>query len=303
MKIKTVEKYLWLWQSAGMARCPATTPRASQCSTGLPTCVQSAFRTGVFACVALLMIPSALATVQFDALRRDTFILSGDTVQEWRAVKSGAALTPLHGSSNGWETAVRLAPYGEKAAVSFTDSNGNAVPSPMTFGEDDDTPVSTVFAVIKCTTPAQLSTLIDAPTVDIRLTAKPTVLPSFKFSEEQLGYTATYRVNGTATASLTPSSSYQLVEVLFSSPLELSDIFVGGSVAVPSWKRNWRGEIAELLFLPSPPSPQERNAVHHYVSRKWGVAVPYTPNYASPALLSALGVSTGDIFSTVIIVR
>jgi len=265
------------------------------------------FRAGVIACATLFTAHAQVA--QFDASRADAFTLSGNTVQEWRSVKLGAALTPFHGSSNGWETASRLAPYGEKPTVSFTNGSGNAVPSPMAFGEAGRLggdafalPVATIFAVVKCETPAQFSTLIDAP-VDVRLTAQPTVPPSFKFSEEQLGHTATYFINGAETADFAPSSAYQLVEVTFGNPLELSDIFIGGSVPSPSWKRNWRGEIAELLFLPISPSPEERNAIHDYVSHKWDVAVPYAPDSASPALLASLGISAGNLYNSVILVR
>jgi len=261
----------------------------------------------IFTLAVMATLAATAQVAQFDASRNASFTLTGNAVQEWRSVRLGAALTPFHGSSNGWETAVRLAPHGEKSIVSFNGS-GNAVPSPMAFGEAGRLggdafalPVTTIFAVVKCATPVQFSTIIDAP-VDIRLTTQTTVPPSFKLSEEQLGHTVMYYVNGAETANFTPSASYQLVEVLFPSPLEPSDIFIGGAVASPSWRRGW-GEIAELLFFPTPPSPQERNAVHDYVSRKWGVAVPYAPDSASPALLASLGISAGNLYNSVIIAR
>ena len=240
------------------------------------------------------------AVTQFDASRHATFTLSaGNTVQEWRSVRTGATLIPLHGASNGWDSAV--VSHGARLAVSFI-ANGSAIPSPLSFGENNDTPVSTVFAVVKCAAPARLSTLLDTP-VDVRTTAKPSLLPSWAFPTEQLGNTVEYRINGAATSDFTPSSAYQLVEARFPSPLELSDIFIGGSIPSPLWKRNWRGEIAELLFFPMTPSPEQRNALHHYLSRKWGVPAPYSHSHASPALLASLGISTGDIFNTAIIVR
>jgi len=178
----------------------------------------------------------------------------------------------------------------------------------MTFGEAGRLggdavalPVATIFAVVKCETPAQFSTLFDF-LVDVRLTATVAVPPSFKFSEEQLGHTATYFINGAETADFAPSSAYQLVEVTFGNPLELSDIFIGGSVPSPSWKRNWRGEIAELLFFPTPPSPEERNSVRHYAAVKWGAAVPYAHDFDIASRLRGLGIAT-EIFSTRIIVR
>jgi len=263
--------------------------------------VLDTFRTGALACAAISITLAAPAQVaQFDASRADRLTLSGSAVLEWRSVKSGISLTPLHGPSNGWASASRLAPYGTKSTVSFA-GNGGTVPSPMTFGEGDDTPVSAVFAVVKCTAPAQFSTLMDAP-VDVRLAAQPAVPPSFKFSEEQLGHTATYHINGTESAGFAPSASYQLVEVTFGNPPELSEIFVGGSIPSPLWKRNWRGEIAELLFFPSPPTPEERNAARHYASVKWGVAVPYVHDFDIASRLRGLGIST-ELFSTRIIVR
>ena len=277
----------------------------SQRSTGLQACVLNILCTGALACATLFTSTAPAAVAQFDASRNASFTLSGNTVQEWRPVRTGPPLTPLHGASNGWDTVTRLSPYGEKPAVSFT-GDGNATPSPLTFMEGERPrepfPVSTVFAVIKCETPVNFSTLIDAP-VDIRLTTQIAIPPPFTFSEEQLGYTVTYRINGTETANFTPSASYQLIEVSFGNPPELSEIFIGGSIPAPHWKRNWRGEIAELLFFPSPPSPEQRNAVHHYLSLKWGVNVPYTINHTSPALLASLGIATGGAFNTLILIR
>jgi len=238
--------------------------------------------------------------IQFDASRPAAFSLSGNAVQEWRAVRPGTALAPFHAPGNGWAAVTRLAPYGTKATVSFN-GGGNATPSPLAFGENAAATISAVFAVVKCETPAPLSTLMDAP-VDVRTAAKPAIPPSWAFPEEQLGNAVSYRVNGVQTADFAPSASFQLIEIHFPAPPELRELFIGGAIPAPHWRRNWRGEVAELLFLPSAPSPQERNAIHHYVSVKWGVGVPYVNDFDIASRLRDLGISA-DVFSTRLIVR
>jgi len=257
-------------------------------------------------CGALILL-SALSlhaqAVQFDASRHDTLALSqNNAVQEWRSVKTGALLIPLHGASNGWGAATLLAPYGVKGTVAFDDANSNAAPSPMAFGGDIDFPVATIFAVIKCDSPFPLSTLIDAP-VDIRLET----MPSWAFQTEQHGNAIQYRVNGVDTPDFSPSSSFQLVEARFITETgnrpSLQGLYLGGSAPSPLWRRNWRGEIAELLLFPFDPSPDERNAVHRYLSVKWGVPAPHWRDDSAPSILRALGIDAGAAFSTAIIVR
>ena len=279
---------------------------------------------------ALMAMSVALAAhagvTQFDASRENTFTLAaGGAVAEWRSVRGGAALTPFHGALNGWGAAMRpvppppwaVPPPERRGRVSFA-GGGASVPSPMMFtdggleGEQggasaslrtpSPAPVSAVFAVVRCEAAASLTTLFDTP-VDVRLKPKETVLPAWAFSEEQNENAAEYRVNGVPTADFKPSPAFQLAEVSFDVPQTLGGIFLGGSVPSPAWKRQWRGEVAEIIIFPSAPSPQERNAVHHYLALKYAIPVAYSGDPATPALLRDIGVATGSIFSTAIIVR
>ncbi|MCL1856557.1 MAG: hypothetical protein FWF84_02805, partial [Kiritimatiellaeota bacterium] len=114
---------------------------------------------------------------------------------------------------------------------------------------------------------------------------------------------AGYVVDGVGTAAFAPSASFQLVAVRFGATVNVGDVYVGGSVPSPAWKRNWRGEAGEILVFPFEPSPEEENALRHYVAVKWGVCVPHVPTTATPHILRAIGVSTDAYFNTLIIVR
>ena len=265
--------------------------------------------------ISALTLPSFGQSIQFDASSPSTLTTNGNAITAWAAVKGGVTLMPIHGASNGWSTATLHSVSG-RSTVSFTSQDGISVPSPLAFhGTETTQSVSAVFAIVRSQTPTPYMTLLDAP-IDIRLeSSMGYAFPfagegvpegrgsGFSFQTEQLGNTATYAVNGKNTSIFLPSEGWQAVEVTFQTPVALDSLFVGGSVPSPTWNRGWDGEIAEIIFLPSDPTPEQRNALRHYARVKWRVAVDCDASHTSDAIVREIGVNPGNAFTTFLFVR
>jgi len=146
-------------------------------------------------------------------------------------------------------------------------------------------------------------TLLDAP-IDIRLEGRATASSPSRFQEEQLGNTATYAINGYGTPKFSSSEKWQAVEITFQTTnVSLNALFVGGAIPTPAWKRNFNGNIAEIIFLGSAPTPEQRNALYHYARAKWHVSVDYDFSPHSAAILRNLGVDPGNVFATFFLIR
>ncbi len=235
--------------------------------------------------------------VQFDASRPATLTLAAcSAVMEWRAVRGGVSLAPVHLPSNGWSLAVALDGLDGRSV----DFSAEGVASPLHASGSAD-PVAYAFAVVRCQAPADLATLLDAPS-PVRFA--PTAWPDDPqlLDTSPLGGSADYAVNGVPTDVFTGADGFQLIEVAWDMPVLLEQIFVGNTPATPAWNRAWPGEIAELIVLPFVPDAEGRNALRFYAARKWGVPVTACGAGAVDTLLG-LGVSPGTLFATLIKVR
>jgi len=249
--------------------------------------------------------------LQFDASSPSTLTLNGTTVTAWTSVKGSTTLVPIHGASNGWSTAT-LQSISGRSSVSFMSQDGVSIPSPFAFhGTETTQSVVYVFAIVRSQVPTFRMTLLDAP-IDIRLESNfPFVgegVPEGRgsglfFQEEQLGNIATYAINGHSTSTFLPSEKWQAVEVTLQTPTSLNALFIGGSIPSPAWKRNFNGNIAELIFLGSAPTLEQRNALYHYARAKWRVPVDYDFSPHSANILRNLGVDPKNVFATFFLVR
>lgn len=237
-------------------------------------------------------------TFQFDAAHGESLTLGpSGVVSEWRARAGAAALTPAQGSSNGWCHAVArtLSPGRRTLDLAVEGAASPFRAAGATGG------VSYAFAVVRCEAPADPATLFDAP-CSARLEPAPWPGDPWAFSAAQLAETAAYAVNGTATNAFAGSAGFQLVEVFWTAPAPLEALYVGGSPASPLWDRTWKGELAELVLLAAPPAPAERAALWSYAALKWGAPAPSGATGVRQTL-DALGVSTGSLFASLVLVR
>ena len=227
----------------------------------------------------------------------------------WHPSKEGPALAPLHASGNGWASTIHTVAVGKRAAVSF-DAVTDPVISPLSFATLPTQEVSYVFAVVRSASLDYfLPTLIDAPGLDVRLRRKP-LTQEWSFDAGMQGCKPAsetnfaIRVNGVDTRRFIPAQGFQLAEISFESPVALHELRIGGAAPRPQWRRHWRGEIGEMIFLSEAPTPQQRNALYRYASRKWGVPVAYDVGGVNVAgTLREMGVDTGTLFANIIVIR
>jgi len=253
-------------------------------------------------CTAILILALTVMAVgdalQFDAGRSATLSLAADNrVAEWCSVTRDATLIPVQGASNGWEHAVLEIGSDGKRSIDFgtPESTSPLHATNTTFS------ACYAFAIVRCETPSDLATLIDAP-CSTRFAPVLWHDSRWKLSPLQLESTASYAVNGIETNAFTGAESFQLIEVFWDDPVLLSEMFIGGPPASPEWKRTWPGTLGELILLEDIPDREERLALYRYAALKWGIPLEVESPDA-PFILRNLGVSSGNIFTSVIIIR
>ncbi len=248
-------------------------------------------------CFALVAMASGRA-LQFDAGRSATLSFeAGNRIAEWHSASGSATLTPVQGASNGWTHAVLEIGSDGKRSVDF----GTVESASPLYVTNADFAAYYAFAIVRCEEPSDLATLIDAP-CSTRFAPVLWHDSRWKLSPLQLEETASYAVNGIETNAFTGAESFQLVEVFWDTAVALSEIFIGGSPASPGWKRTWPGTLGELILLEDIPDKEERLALQLYAALKWGIPIEAEIPDA-PFILRNLGVSSGNIFTSVIIIR
>ena len=244
--------------------------------------------------LAIMPVLAFAETYQYDASNVKTNV--------WQPTKNGFPLVPFHdGSNNGWTSVVSRVslPNSSRVAVSFNVAT-NAIISPLAFLGATTQACSYVFAVVRSPSlDHALPTVMDAPHQDVRLRkARHTAL--WRFEASTFHHVS---VNGLDTDVFTPSQNFQLIEVTFTSPVKIGELFIGGAIPRPEWKRQWRGEISELIFLSDIPTPTQREALHDYAKRKWRVPVPHADGINAPWILSEMGINTDSVYATFIFIR
>ena len=175
----------------------------------------------------------------------------------------------------GWGAPAAVPAGRGLAALSFG-GEGLDIPSPVRFTNMPGVVAQTVILAARGGL-ADLATLVDGPET-ARLRAAPEGSPE----PEMTG------MERALTDALLPGQ-WQVIEVDFAQPADLSALFFGGSAGRPAWRRNWRGEIAEAVVFDVPPGGDVRAGVANYLAIRWGAgARPATPEQRAAAVAAGL---------------
>lgn len=258
----------------------------------------------VLMCCGSIATAANMCVFQYDAAG---FNVNGG-VAAWTAANGKSALVAARPD---WEAPCRVG-----RVVRFDDA------SPMEFSGDSATnTIAYAVAVVTCdaghdagtglihnTTNFNYSTLIDAPGA-VRFTANEEDAAALAFSQSQLSGEVAVNVDTEESPLFfpagvpLPAQTLHLVEAAFALPPAASRIFVGGSPAAPEWNRSWKGGVADIVFFTEPPSEKERECVLFFLKVKWQLPVFAEPHADALAVLRALGMNPGDVFTSVIFVR
>jgi hypothetical protein len=193
---------------------------------------------------------------------------------------------PVFAGEPGWEAPAALPVTPKLSALSFA-GEGPDVPSPVCF---TNFPGVAVHAVILVTRggAADLATLVDAPEpARLRFAPAGWPAPAMTASERAL------------TERFVPGQ-WQATGVDLDRLVPLEALFFGGSAGRPEWRRNWRGEIAEIVCFDAPPGGDLAAGVAHYLALRWGIAgvPPATPAQRAAAVNAGLrrGLAWSSLF-------
>lgn len=215
---------------------------------------------------------------------------------EWRAARGMAVLRPVHAPTNGWCAATT-----DRGGVSFALSGEGAV-SPLAFEAATTDMVSRVWVVADCMEARPWSTLLDAPCgASLAPRAFPWDEASFAASTG-LG-SVSVAVDGTADAPMPPDGVPHLVEIAFDPPVAATELYLGGHPATPAWDRSWRGRVFEALFCFGDAAAEDAAAVRSYLSLRHGLQLGVAPPPDIAGRLHDLGVDSGALYPTLVIMR
>ncbi len=213
----------------------------------------------------------------------------------WRATRGGAALRAVHPATNGWDAA-----FADRGGVSFAGTNG--VASPLEFNPATTGAVSRVLIVADCAEARPWSALLDAP-VGAAFAPRAFEWEIVRFATSNCLGAVAVSVDGVAGAAMPTNGTPHLVEVAFPEPVAASELYLGGHPATPAWDRAWRGHVFEALFCFGEPSAADADMLRAYLSLRWrlGLSFAHPPDIA--VRLRALGVDSGALYTTLLILR
>lgn len=242
---------------------------------------------------ATLPLLGLCGVFQFDASRDGCVAATGGVVTAWHSANGNATAVLCHEPVNGWS-----APSPAQDAISFDSPDGSV--SPLSFDETMTAAVARVFAVADCTRFSDNATLIDAP-CPIRLAPSPFAeTPASLVTSNALG-SLSISVDASATNIL--ASGLHLVEAEFPAQIMLCDLSIGGSPATPAWQRGWCGSVREIILTDGAESENECAAIRSYLAKKWGLAPCPSGVENENAILRALGIRTGMVYGSLLIMR
>ena len=220
---------------------------------------------------------------------------SEDFGADWRATRGGATLAAVHPATNGWVVA-----FADRGGVSFAGTNG--VASPMEFNNAPTGAVAWVLIVADCTEARPWSALLNAP-VGAAFAPRAFEWDLVRFTTSNCLGAVSVSVDGVAGAAMPTNGTPHLVEIAFPEPVAADELYLGGHPATPAWRRSWQGRVFEALFCFGEPSATDTDALRAYLSLRWalGLSFPSAPDIA--ARLQALGVDSGSLYATILILR
>ena len=228
---------------------------------------------------------------------------AGDSAT-WPPVKGGLALVPFHGGSNGWASAVHAVAVSAVGRARFAASFNfptNGIASPLAFAGAASQEVAHVFVVTRVAAlDGFLPTLIDMSPRDLRLRRdRDSGAWAFEGSPN-----CRVSVNGVDTDAFGVSPKFQLVEIDFEPAVGAGGLRLFNSAGRPEWKRNWRGDVGEVVACTEAPTRAQRQCLLNYFHAKWGVPAAFDVRGVNViGELKAMGVDHGGVFATLVIVR
>ncbi len=237
----------------------------------------------------LLLLCAAAGAAEVAQFRAEDFGPEG------RATRDGAELSAVHPATNGW-----VAAFADRGGVSFAATHG--VASPLEFDLATTGMVARALIVADCTEAQAWRALLDAPS-GAMLAPRAFAWETVRFASSNCLGAVSVSVDGVAGAAMPTNGTPHLVEVAFPEPVAASELYLGGHPATPAWNRAWQGRVFEALFCFGEPSSTDADALRSYLSLRWalGLPLPSTPDIA--ARLRTLGVDSGSLYATILILR
>lgn len=244
----------------------------------------------LFAVVGLARAATnAFAVAQF--LPEGVVCTNENEVVGWGASYGRGALVPEHPPGCGWSL-----PRLDGGGISFAGA------TPLGFSVDATGSVARAFIVADCPVPSSWSTLLDAPS-GTRLAPRMFGDEPTRFFPTNCLGSVEVSVDGLPGETEMPTNGIHLVEIAFPDPPDVSDVWLGGSPATPAWHRSWPGRIHEAVFFASGRPGEEAEIVRAYLGFKWDLPVDGVTTPVSASRLRSLGLDSGALYSTLLLVR
>ncbi len=248
-----------------------------------------------FAVVSLLLcgVVFAFSALQFNAATPGSVSRTDGCVVAWVSTRGSVIAGPCHTNGTGW-----AAPqYDSRGVVGFSSATGTA--SPISFPLTATGLVARVFIVADGTAAAFCSTLLDAP-CPLRL---------MQLEEDGALHFATSSILSTAALSIDFAQSTEytpgphLYEMELAAPCPLCDLYLGGCPATPAWNRNWNGTVREAILVSPAATAADAAAIRSYLSKRWEIGRYRSGMPDELAALRALGIKTGGVYGSMLIMR
>ena len=259
-------------------------------NNGLPRAWQAATICSMTRTVPLLLLCAAANAATVAQFRAEDF------GAEWPSTRGTAALRPVHAPTNGWCAATP-----DRGGVSFALSGEGPV-SPLAFDAVATGMVSRVWVVADCTEARPWSTLLDAPT-GASFPPRPFPWEEASFAASNALGSVSVSVDGEPDAPMPLDGTPHLVEIAFPEPVAATELYLGGHPATPAWDRSWRGRVFEALFCFGDMAAEDAAAVRPYLSLRHGLGLGFAPPPDIAARLRNLGVDSGALYPTLVIMR
>ncbi len=248
-----------------------------------------------FAAASVLFCGWALAfsALQFDASISRSVSRTDGYVVAWVSTRGGIIASPCHANDSGW-----AAPqYDSRGVVEFSSATGTA--SPISFPLTETGLVARAFIVADGTEAAFCSTLLDAP-CPLRL-MRTEADGALHFATSSVLSTVALSIDFAQSTEYTPGP--HLYEMELAEPCPLCDLYIGGCPATPAWNRNWNGTVREAILVSPSASAADAAAIRSYLSKRWKIGKYRSGMADEPAMLRALGIKTGGVYGSMLIMR
>ena len=235
----------------------------------------------------------AFTTVQFDASISRRVSRTDGAVTAWVSTHGGMIANPCHQAGNGWTSPQ----YSRDGSIGFYGASG--VASPLSFQSYETGLVSRVFIIADGSDAATYRTLLDAP-CPLR------IMPE---DGDEAGLFCTSSVLSSTALSIdfAPSrvfsSGLHLYELEMAAPCPINDLYIGGNPATPAWHRSWNGSVREIIFAAPALTAADAAVIRSYLSKRWEIGRYRSGSPDELATLRTLGIHTGGVYGSMLIMR